>query len=171
MNERSHLCRSRWQCDRCGAAALLGRGVRRDAELRGTVEALIACPRQGRQLPGRARRRVSSHHRLSRPSPNAPARVIGPYKLLEQIGEGGMGVVYMAEQRNPSAARWRSKIIKPGMDTRQVIARFEAERQALAMMDHPEHRQGLRCRDDRQRPTVFRHGIGQRRRRSPSTAT
>jgi serine/threonine protein kinase/tetratricopeptide (TPR) repeat protein len=62
---------------------------------------------------------------------------IGAYKLLQQIGEGGMGVVYMAEQTDPIERRVALKIIKPGMDTRQVIARFEAERQALAMMDHP----------------------------------
>ncbi len=62
---------------------------------------------------------------------------IGPYKLLQQIGEGGMGVVYMAEQIEPVERRVALKIIKPGMDSRQVIARFEAERQALAMMDHP----------------------------------
>ena len=62
---------------------------------------------------------------------------IGPYKLLQQIGEGGMGVVYMAEQREPVKRRVALKIIKPGMDTRQVIARFEAERQALALLDHP----------------------------------
>src|SRR5262249_34661477 len=61
---------------------------------------------------------------------------IGPYKLLQQIGEGGMGVVYMAEQEEPVRRKVALKIIKPGMDTRQVIARFEAERQALAMMDH-----------------------------------
>ena len=65
-----------------------------------------------------------------------PGTQIGPYKLLQQIGEGGMGVVYMAEQAEPIARRVALKIIKPGMDTRQVIARFEAERQALAMMDH-----------------------------------
>jgi len=62
---------------------------------------------------------------------------IGPYKLLQLIGEGGMGTVYMAEQRTPVERRVALKVIKPGMDTRQVIARFEAERQALAMMDHP----------------------------------
>ena len=62
---------------------------------------------------------------------------IGPYKLLEQIGEGGFGVVYMAQQREPISRRVALKIIKLGMDTQQVIARFEAERQALAMMDHP----------------------------------
>jgi serine/threonine protein kinase len=62
---------------------------------------------------------------------------VGPYKLLQQIGEGGMGVVFMAEQTEPIQRTVALKIIKPGMDTRQVIARFEAERQALAMMDHP----------------------------------
>jgi eukaryotic-like serine/threonine-protein kinase len=66
-----------------------------------------------------------------------PGSVIGPFKLLEQIGEGGMGIVYMAEQTQPVRRKVALKIIKPGMDTRQVIARFEAERQALAMMDHP----------------------------------
>ncbi len=66
-----------------------------------------------------------------------PGTVIGPYKLLQQIGEGGMGVVFMAEQTEPIQRTVALKIIKPGMDTRQVIARFEAERQALAMMDHP----------------------------------
>jgi serine/threonine protein kinase/DNA-binding SARP family transcriptional activator len=63
--------------------------------------------------------------------------MIGPYKLLEQIGEGGMGVVYMAEQHHPVRRRVALKLIKPGMDSRQVIARFDAERQALALMDHP----------------------------------
>ena len=63
--------------------------------------------------------------------------VIGPYKLLEQIGEGGMGLVYMAEQQRPVRRLVALKLIKPGMDSKQVIARFEAERQALAMMDHP----------------------------------
>ncbi|UCF14008.1 MAG: tetratricopeptide repeat protein [Phycisphaerales bacterium] len=66
-----------------------------------------------------------------------PGTAIGRYKLLEKIGEGGMAVVYMAEQKEPINRRVALKIIKLGMDTRQVIARFEAERQALAMMDHP----------------------------------
>jgi serine/threonine protein kinase len=71
------------------------------------------------------------------PIAEGPGTVIGPYKLLESIGEGGMGVVYMAEQVRPVRRKVALKIIKPGMDTRQVIARFEAERQALALMDHP----------------------------------
>jgi serine/threonine protein kinase/tetratricopeptide (TPR) repeat protein len=66
-----------------------------------------------------------------------PGTQIGPYRLLEEIGEGGFGVVYLAEQTEPVKRRVALKIIKPGMDTREVIARFEAERQALALMDHP----------------------------------
>ena len=62
---------------------------------------------------------------------------VGPYKLLQQIGEGGCGIVYMAEQEEPVRRRVALKIIKPGMDTKSIIARFEAERQALALMDHP----------------------------------
>src|SRR5262249_35573801 len=66
-----------------------------------------------------------------------PGTVIGPYKLLEQIGEGGFGVVFMAEQTQPVRRKVALKVLKPGMDTKQVVARFEAERQALALMDHP----------------------------------
>jgi tetratricopeptide (TPR) repeat protein len=72
-----------------------------------------------------------------------PGAMIGRYKLLEKIGEGGMGVVYMAEQEQPVRRKVALKIIKLGMDTRQVVARFEAERQALAMMDHPHIAQVL----------------------------
>ena len=66
-----------------------------------------------------------------------PGTVIGPYKLMEQIGEGGMGLVFVAEQQHPVRRKVALKVIKPGTDTRHVIARFEAERQALALMDHP----------------------------------
>lgn len=71
------------------------------------------------------------------PNSETYGTVIGLYKLLDQIGEGGMGVVFMAEQAAPIQRTVALKIIKPGMDSRQIIARFEAERQALAMMDHP----------------------------------
>src|SRR5262245_13156645 len=67
----------------------------------------------------------------------AAGDIVGPYKLLEQIGEGGFGVVYMAEQTQPVRRKVALKVLKPGMDTRQVVARFDAERQALALMDHP----------------------------------
>lgn len=74
---------------------------------------------------------------LHRPDVEVPGYVIGPYKLLQQIGEGGMGSVWMAEQHEPVRRRVALKVIKAGMDNRQVLARFEAERQALSMMDHP----------------------------------
>lgn len=74
---------------------------------------------------------------VDQPPSEAIGTRIGPYKLLQQIGEGGMGTVFMAEQTQPVQRRVALKIIKAGMDSKQVIARFEAERQALAMMDHP----------------------------------
>jgi serine/threonine protein kinase/tetratricopeptide (TPR) repeat protein len=74
---------------------------------------------------------------IDHPPLEQPGTQIGPYKLLEQIGEGGMGVVYHASQREPIRRTVALKIIKPGMDTREVVKRFEAERQALAMMEHP----------------------------------
>ena len=66
-----------------------------------------------------------------------PGELIGPYKLLEKLGEGGFGVVYLAEQQQPVRRRVAIKVLKAGMDSKQVVARFEAERQALALMDHP----------------------------------
>jgi serine/threonine protein kinase/tetratricopeptide (TPR) repeat protein len=74
---------------------------------------------------------------VDKPVTEHPGTVIGSYKLLEQIGEGGFGVVFMAEQQKPVRRKVALKVLKPGMDTRQVVARFEAERQALALMDHP----------------------------------
>src|SRR5438067_4268124 len=75
--------------------------------------------------------------RLEIPIAEQPGDHVGRYKLLQQIGEGGCGIVYMAEQEQPVRRRVALKLIKLGMDTKQVIARFEAERQALALMDHP----------------------------------
>ncbi|MHC4404065.1 MAG: serine/threonine protein kinase [Planctomycetota bacterium] len=71
------------------------------------------------------------------PLSERPGTTVGRYKLMEQIGEGGMGVVFVAEQEQPVRRKVAMKIVKPGMDTKEVIARFEAERQALALMDHP----------------------------------
>jgi serine/threonine protein kinase/WD40 repeat protein len=86
---------------------------------------------------------LAAHDRLGVTAAEAPVvseqpdTVIGPYKLLEQIGEGGFGVVFLAEQQEPIRRKVALKVLKPGMDTRRVVARFEAERQALALMDHP----------------------------------
>ena len=121
-----------------------------DGELRRRVEALLlAHGKSGDLLDPSARDSditadVTSDHASGavdhppgpRPFAEGPGSHIGPYKLLQQIGEGGMGAVYMAEQDEPVRRKVALKIIKPGMDSRQVIARFEAERQALAMMDH-----------------------------------
>jgi serine/threonine protein kinase len=70
-------------------------------------------------------------------SPTAAGVVIGPYQLLQLVGEGGMGQVWLAEQKQPVQRRVALKLIKVGMDTREVVARFESERQSLALMDHP----------------------------------
>jgi serine/threonine protein kinase len=117
-------------------AAYLDQACAGDEDLRRSVERLLnAYPVVGSFLePPAADVGVTTD---SPPISERPGTVIGPYKLLQQIGEGGMGVVFMAEQTEPIQRTVALKIIKPGMDTRQVIARFEAERQALAMMDHP----------------------------------
>src|SRR5262245_910927 len=74
---------------------------------------------------------------LDDPIRESPGAVIGPYRLMEEIGAGGFGLVFVAEQQQPVRRKVALKVIKPGMDTREVIARFQAERQALALMDHP----------------------------------
>lgn len=107
-----------------------------DEELRQRVEALLeAAGTATGFLPHRPD--VQATKVLTEPVTEGPGTAIGRYKLLEPIGEGGFGVVYMAEQREPVRRRVALKIIKAGMDTKQVIARFEAERQALALMEHP----------------------------------
>ncbi|MFI5456838.1 MAG: protein kinase [Isosphaerales bacterium] len=117
-------------------AAYLDEVCGSDLDLRRRVERLLDNqPKVGRFLDAPA---AGPTVTLTPPrATEGPGTVIGPYKLLEQIGEGGMGIVYMAEQTQPVRRKVALKIIKPGMDTKQVIARFEAERQALAMMDHP----------------------------------
>src|SRR5438132_13276989 len=104
-------------------------------ELRRRVEALL---RRYTEAQGPLDRAVPSLvATMDDPIAERPGTVIGPYKLLEQIGEGGFGVVFMAEQTHPVRRKVALKVLKPGMDTRQVVARFEADRQALALMDHP----------------------------------
>jgi serine/threonine protein kinase len=117
-------------------ADYLDQACRGDADLRRRVERLLEVqPKVGHFLEFPAPGIAPGHD----PTPVAECvgNRIGPYRLLQEPGEGGMGVVYMAEQQEPVRRRVALKIIKPGMDTREVIARFEAERQALAMMDHP----------------------------------
>jgi serine/threonine protein kinase/WD40 repeat protein len=106
-----------------------------DSALRTQVEELLSSHRAAGQFLGglAAGGDVTVVPSVS----EAPGTQIGPYKLLEQIGEGAFGIVYMAEQSTPVRRKVALKILKPGMDTRQVIARFEVERQALALMDHP----------------------------------
>jgi serine/threonine protein kinase/tetratricopeptide (TPR) repeat protein len=106
-----------------------------DVELRQRVEKLLAAQSQAHSFlesPAAAIRDTVSLPSVA----EGPGTEIGSYKLLEQIGEGGFGVVFLAEQTAPVRRKVALKVIKPGMDTRQVVARFEAERQALAIMDH-----------------------------------
>jgi serine/threonine protein kinase/tetratricopeptide (TPR) repeat protein len=111
-----------------------------DSALRGEVEALLRAEAQAGGFmsdpTNDAASDQGSNATIAGPPREQVGQMIGPYKLLEQIGEGGFGVVWAAEQREPVKRRVALKIIKLGMDTKQVIARFEAERQALAMMDH-----------------------------------
>src|SRR5947199_6798529 len=116
-------------------AAYLDQACAGDAALRQEVEALLEANDQAEsflQVPP-----VGLDFNRSLPFTEKAGDQIGRYKLLQQIGEGGCGVVYMAEQEEPVRRRVALKVIKLGMDTKQVIARFEAERQALALMDHP----------------------------------
>ena len=117
-----------------------------NAELHKRVEALLHAAEEASSLgdqptacatsviaPGQW---VDPHKLLETPVETVGSSV-GPYKLLQQIGEGGMGVVFKAEQHEPMRRLVAVKVIKAGMDSREVVARFEAERQALALMDHP----------------------------------
>ncbi|MHC4539384.1 MAG: protein kinase domain-containing protein [Planctomycetota bacterium] len=116
--------------------AYLDQACRNDADLRAEVEELLkAHEKAGDFLESPA---IGSDVTLnSSPTIEGPGTRIGHYELLELIGEGGMGLVYLAEQKEPVRRKVVLKVIKPGMDSKQVIARFEAERQALAVLDHP----------------------------------
>jgi serine/threonine protein kinase/tetratricopeptide (TPR) repeat protein len=106
-----------------------------DQALRNRVEVLLRAHGQANSLLDAAGQLPTAM--IDSPGREGPGAVIGQYKLLQEIGEGGMGTVFMAEQTHPVQRTVALKIIKPGMDSRQVVARFEAERQALALMDHP----------------------------------
>src|SRR5262245_52309831 len=113
-----------------GRAAFLDAACGTDVELRRRAEELLRAHDEPGHVPG-IPDGESSH------CGERAGHRIGPYKLLQQIGGGGMGAVWMAEQTEPVQRKVALKIIKPGLDSDQVIARFEAERQALALMDHP----------------------------------
>ena len=144
-----HLLRSAGAHGRPGASAFLDRACGDDATLRLQVESLLKAQGElgdflGSGTAGHEHERTAAF--TPEPEPTAtrslilaekPGSLIGPYKLLQKIGEGGMGTVFMAEQQRPVRRKVALKVIKPGMNTGQVIARFEAERQALAIMDHP----------------------------------
>jgi serine/threonine protein kinase/tetratricopeptide (TPR) repeat protein len=108
-----------------------------DAPLRARIEGLLKAHDEAGGFMAEPAATPRKTIVLTLPPDEKPGDKIGRYKLLQQIGEGGCGIVYMAEQEEPVRRRAALKVIKLGMDTKSVIARFEAERQALAMMDHP----------------------------------
>jgi serine/threonine protein kinase len=120
-------------------AAYLNEACAGHADLRRKVEELLGAHVRAGNLLDKAAAAWNAQLPIGDPPAVAecPGTVLGPYKLLEQIGEGGFGVVYMAEQEQPVRRKVALKVLKPGMDTKHVVARFEAERQALAMMHHP----------------------------------
>ena len=122
--------------DETARATYLDRACGANPQLRAEVESLL---RAHQMAEGFLKKPAVSQSEtfVDHSDLDGEGTIIGHYKLLEQIGEGGMGVVFMADQQQPVRRRVALKIIKPGMDTRQVLARFDAERQALALMDHP----------------------------------
>ena len=134
-NREEIFCRAIEIADAAERAAFLDQACGEDHELREKVEALLkAHERAGDFLapPAGACMTLDPRDQI-----DGPGTIIGRYQLLELVGEGGMGLVYLAEQKEPVRRKVALKIIKPGMDSRQVIARFESERQTLAVLDHP----------------------------------
>src|SRR6266699_2264806 len=120
-------------------AAYLNQACGEDTQLRRRIELLLRSHDHAGEFLDPALRAGTNRTLVVNPTAPSekPGDVIGHYKIREKLGEGGCGVVYVAEQTEPVRRRVALKVIKLGMDTRSVIARFEAERQALAMMDHP----------------------------------
>jgi serine/threonine protein kinase/tetratricopeptide (TPR) repeat protein len=115
--------------------AFLDEACGANAELRARVEQLLHAEQATATVHGGAAEAPAAP--IDLPIAERPGSAIGAYKLLEQIGKGSYGVVFLAEQAQPVRRKVALKVVKPGMDTRDVVARFEAERQALAIMDHP----------------------------------
>src|SRR6266481_229883 len=150
------LCYSALNEEKSARAAFLERACGGDEALRRAVELLLAqhekddsfleVPAMEVAAKGLARDQQDDTSRLA--SPSAPTETaadlasaekisFGPYRLLQRLGEGGMGEVWLAEQKEPVRRRVALKLIKAGLNTREAIARFKSERQALALMDHP----------------------------------
>lgn len=136
MNERSVFLAALEIADATKRSEYLNQVCGDDLEFKRHIEELIIAEGKLSGFLDRPHAEVEVTADLA-PVRERPGSQIGPYKLLEQIGEGGFGVVFMAEQHHPVRRKVALKVLKAGMDTRQVIARFEAERQALALMDHP----------------------------------
>ena len=134
MNERSVFLAALEILDPAERAAYLDRACPEPAARRAVEELLAAHARSGTFMPEPGADDSTAAHT---PSADAPGAQVGPYKLRERIGEGGMGEVWVADQQEPIKRRVALKLVKPGMDSRSVLGRFEAERQALALMDHP----------------------------------
>ena len=150
MSEETIFAAALEKANPADRAAYLEGACAGDPEIRRRVEALLRAHDQSGDLldPPVPGSRPNTHPATdtpagppaerpsARPIAEGPGTRVGPYRLLQVIGEGGMGVVFLAEQETPVRRQVALKVIKPGMDTAQVVARFEAERQALALMDH-----------------------------------
>ena len=119
----------------CGPEAALRRQVEALLKVHDEPDSLLDCSRIDVGISDEIPAAISPT--VTQAIVERPGTQIGPYKLLEEIGDGGMGVVYLAEQKEPVRRKVALKVIKPGMDSREVISRFDVERQALSMMDHP----------------------------------
>src|SRR5215472_11175146 len=136
MNEEEIFHQALARSSPAERAAYLEQACAGDPALRASVEALLRANVGASGFLDRPASALGTTVE-EQPAGERPGVTIGPYKLVERIGEGGMGTVWMAQQTEPVKRLVAVKLIKPGMDSRQVIARFEAERQALALMDHP----------------------------------
>ena len=135
MNEREIFAAARQLSDAAERDAFLDKACAGDQELRRRIVALLE---EQAQLGSFLEHANPPGATVDQPNTERPGTVIaGRYKLVEEIGEGGMGTVWLAQQTAPVKRLVALKVIKPGMDSKQVLARFEAERQALALMDHP----------------------------------
>src|SRR5262245_37077800 len=135
MSEATIFAAALEKADAQERAAFLAEACTGDEKLRRRVEALLKAHAEPDEvLDGFVSRPGTIDYQ---PVAERVGNMIGPYKLMELIGEGGFGLVFVAEQQEPVKRKVALKIIKPGMDTREVMARFTAERQALALMDHP----------------------------------